>query len=88
MIKFTKEEKTVLVFLLAALFAGSAVMYYKKISPHRAKSFEFKQSKKEYSKKININKTSKTLHRLQGYIKMTKSMFRAFYQIYRMFERK
>ena len=59
MIKFTKEEKAVLIFLIAALFAGSAVMYYKKISPHSAETFEFKESKKKYSEKININKATK-----------------------------
>jgi len=58
-IKFTKEERAVLLFLLAALFAGSAVMYYKKVSPLPAETFEFKESKKEYSKKININKAAK-----------------------------
>lgn len=67
MSRFTKEEKTVLIFLLAALLTGSAVMYYKKIFPVPAEIFEFKGSKKEYPKKININKAAlEELTRIKG----------------------
>ena len=67
MIRFTKEEKTVLLFLLAALFVGAAVMYYKKVSPASEQAFKFKESKKEYSEKININKATKEeLTRIRG----------------------
>lgn len=59
MIKFTKEEKRVLLFLLAVLFVGAAVMYYKKLSPAPSQTFEFNEAKKEYSEKININKATK-----------------------------
>jgi len=66
-IRFTKEEKTVLLFLLAALFVGAAVMYYKKVSPASEQAFKFKESKKEYSEKININKATKEeLTRIRG----------------------
>jgi len=58
MIKFTKEEKTVLLFLLAALFVGSAVMYCKKMFPLSVKAIEFGEPEEKNAKKININKAT------------------------------
>ncbi len=67
MSRFTKEEKTALIFLLAALFAGSAVMYCKKIFPRYPEILELKESKYNHAKKININKAAeKELTRIKG----------------------
>ena len=69
MIKFTKEEKTVLLFVLAALFVGTAVLYYKKLHPRPYRAVEFDEKKILKPKKtspaprrrgpVNINEATK-----------------------------
>ncbi len=67
MIRFTKEEKTILLFLLAALFVGTAVLYYKKLNPAHSQFIEFDEKEIQEFKKININKvTGKELVRIRG----------------------
>ena len=34
MIKFTKDEKIVIIFLLVGIFIGTAVLYYKRVHPN------------------------------------------------------
>ncbi len=52
MIKFTKEEKTLLLFIVAAFFLGLALLHYKKSNPA---PFEFIEVKEKSSERININ---------------------------------
>ena len=59
MIRFTKDEKIVLLFLLAALFVGTAVLYYKKSNPTPSCVIEFNEKEIEETKKVNINKATK-----------------------------
>lgn len=67
MIRFTKEEKIILLFLLAALFVGTGVLYYKKLNPAHSQFIEFDEKAIQEFKKININKaTSKELVRIRG----------------------
>jgi comEA protein len=74
MINFTKEEKTVLIFLTAAAFLGIAVLYYKKVSlkPCEAgasfsKKTIFTGGKHPLRASININTASeKELTKLRG----------------------
>jgi competence ComEA-like helix-hairpin-helix protein len=68
-IRFTKEEKTILLFLVAALFVGTAVLYHKKLNPAgylslQNISFEEKEIKSE---KINLNEaTIEELMKVKG----------------------
>lgn len=56
--KFTKDEKKVLVFILIVIFIGISVLYLKKLAPvSRFIELSEKEIKKE--KKININKATK-----------------------------
>ncbi|UCD54757.1 MAG: helix-hairpin-helix domain-containing protein [Candidatus Omnitrophota bacterium] len=67
MIRFTKEERIILLFLLAALFVGTAVTYHKKLNPGYLQSIEFDEKKIQEFKKININKAgSKELLKIRG----------------------
>lgn len=55
--KFTKEEKIILLFLLATFIAGFGVSYYKKINPQKEEVFEFSPEERP-AEKININKAT------------------------------
>lgn len=57
MIKFTKEEKTVLLFLLAALFTGTIALHHKKESPAPYQAVDYSEKKIE-SIKVDINKAT------------------------------
>lgn len=59
MMRFTKEEKLVILFLLAMLFLGSGVLYYKKINPAPMHFVEFDESKILEAAKINLNSANK-----------------------------
>lgn len=59
MIRFTKDEKIILLFLLASLFVGTAVLYYKRTHPRPSCTIEFDEREIEESKKVNINKATK-----------------------------
>jgi len=58
-IRFTKDEKKIIIFLLIALFIGISVLGYKKLNPQKNYSFEFNEKEIEESKKININAASR-----------------------------
>jgi len=65
-IRFTKDEKLALFFLVTALLIGTAVLYYKNLSPAPFRFIEFREEKKE-NEKININKAgSVELTKLKG----------------------
>ena len=55
MIKFTKEEKIALIFLLAALFTGTIIVSYKKARPLIPGSVGFTEKKEAPRNGININ---------------------------------
>lgn len=55
MIKFTKEEKIAIIFVLAALFAGLTAFYCKKTIPRACKIFGFDEKRIKAIEKININ---------------------------------
>ena len=59
MIKFTKDEKTVILFLLAVLSIGIGVHYYKKANPSSCQIIDFYEKKITSFKKININKANR-----------------------------
>ena len=59
MIRFTKDEKIILIFLLAALFIGISVSSFKRLNPNRKFFIEFNEKEIEESKKVNINIASK-----------------------------
>ena len=59
MTKFTQDEKRVLIFILAALFVGTGVFWYKKANPRHYQLVEFGKGKTYGSEKININKAEK-----------------------------
>jgi len=66
-VKFTKEEKRVIAFILAAILAGSIIAYYKKTCPLRLAFLEYDTEKIKESKKININTADeKKLIRIRG----------------------
>ena len=56
MIRFTKEEKTIILFILAILFIGTAVLYYKKQNPYPTENIKFNAKNKVHLEKVNINK--------------------------------
>lgn len=58
MIRFTKDEKIALLFLAAALFIGTTVLYHKKLAPRAYQIIEFDEKEIEESKKVNINKAT------------------------------
>ena len=58
MIRFTKEEKTILLFLVSVFFIGTSVLYLKKESPAFFKRIEFTEVRTEHPVKININKAA------------------------------
>jgi len=55
--KFTKEEKRVLIFLVACLFIGTGILYHKKLRPNYYTHIEFDEKEINKSKitKVNIN---------------------------------
>lgn len=59
MIKFTKDEKKVLLFLLAAIFIGTCVFYFKKINPRHPAFIIFDEGKTAKAEKVNINKADR-----------------------------
>ena len=59
MIRFTKDEKTIITFLLISLFIGISVFGYKKLNPQKDHFLEFNEKEIEESKKININTASR-----------------------------
>ena len=56
---FAKDEKKALIFLLACLFLGTAILYYKVTFPKEAENIEFKEAIRNFSN-ININNASET----------------------------
>ena len=59
MIQFTKEEKTVLIFILVMLFTGTAVLYCKKTNQAPDRLMESGESHiSEKYQEININTAS------------------------------
>jgi competence ComEA-like helix-hairpin-helix protein len=59
MIRFTKEEKVVIMFLLASLFVGITVARLRKTSPAFRGIFEFDEKRVEGFKKVNINRADR-----------------------------
>jgi len=59
MIRFTKDEKIVILFLLIAFLVGSAVLYYKKINPKPCAILRFSEKKAAKSQKVNVNTAGK-----------------------------
>ena len=57
MSRFTKEEKRVLLFLVACLFIGTGLLYHKKLQPRHWVHIEFDEKEINKSKitKVNIN---------------------------------
>lgn len=53
MIRFTKDERRVLLFLVAALFVGTAVLYHKRLNPSSRGDLNL-----PCFEKININEAS------------------------------
>ena len=67
MIKFTKEEKIILLFLGATFLIGTAVLYYKSLNPKSHPFIRFEETSIEISEKININRaTRKELVKIKG----------------------
>lgn len=67
MVRFTKEEKIILLFLAAALFIGVGILYYKKLHPALPQFIEFDETEIKKSKKIDINTANKEeLVRVKG----------------------
>ena len=65
--RLTKDEKKVLLFLLATLFIGTGVLYYKKVNPAPRPLINFEEKEIKNYKKININKaTMGDLMKLKG----------------------
>ncbi|OGW75816.1 MAG: hypothetical protein A2Z72_04060 [Omnitrophica bacterium RBG_13_46_9] len=58
MIRFTKEEKIAVIFLLACLFTGTVVLYYKTLNPASGIFVGPDGGWIEGSKRININTAS------------------------------
>ena len=59
MIKFTKDEKIIIIFLLVSLFIGISVFGYKKSNPEKDYiKLSFDETQIEEYKKININTAS------------------------------
>ena len=58
--RFTKEEKRVLLFLVACLFIGTGILYHKKLHPRHYDHIEFDEKEINKSKitKVNINTAS------------------------------
>jgi len=66
-IKFTKDEKIVIIFLLAGIFIGTAVLYYKRLYPNQDKLITFNENVKAVSEKVNINTANtERLSKLKG----------------------
>ena len=59
MIKFTREEKIVLIFLTVSLFAGGAVFHCKNKNPAFERFISIEKDSPALLKKININIASK-----------------------------
>ena len=69
MIRFTKDEKKVVLFLLVALLTGISVIYYKKINPPKHIFINIEEDEIINYKKININiATTKDLVKLKKYL--------------------
>ena len=70
MVRFTKEEKIILLFLLTALFVGTGVLYYKKLNPATSlplQFIDFDERKIEEPGEINLNKaTAEELVKIKG----------------------
>jgi len=58
-IRFTKDEKIILIFFLAALFIGISVSSFKRLNPNKEFFINFDEKEIEESKKVNINTASK-----------------------------
>ena len=56
---FTKDEKKALIFLVACLFLGTAILYCKAIFPKETENIEFTENIQNFSK-ININNATET----------------------------
>jgi len=69
-VRFTKEEKIILLFLLTALFVGTGVLYYKRLNPARSlpsQFIDFDEREIQRPKKISLNKaTTEELVRVKG----------------------
>lgn len=59
MIRFTKEEKIVLLFLVATLFVGTGVHYYRRLNPGQTRFISFDEKKIKDFQKVNINEATK-----------------------------
>ena len=59
MIKFTKEEKTAIIFLLVCLFVGSVALYFKKSTSRSGDMPYFKGRMAEKKEKVNINRAGR-----------------------------
>jgi len=57
-VKFTKEEKIALIFIIASLFLGMAIIAFKNIHPQAGDVINFDWKEVVASKKININEAS------------------------------
>lgn len=67
MIRFTKEEKIILLFLFAALFVGASVLYYKRLNPRCLQFINFYEKEIQGFKKVDINKGNKEeLRKIKG----------------------
>jgi competence ComEA-like helix-hairpin-helix protein len=56
-IRFTKDEKTVIIFLLVGLFVGTIALYYRRANPHVSGVFEF--GERRVKGLTNINKANR-----------------------------
>ncbi|MFH1593164.1 MAG: ComEA family DNA-binding protein [Candidatus Omnitrophota bacterium] len=55
MIKFTRDEKIAILFLLFALFAGTSALYYKRSNPTACRFTNFSEKEIEVSRSVDIN---------------------------------
>jgi len=61
-IKFTKDEKIVIIFLLAGIFIGTAVLYYKRARPHT--NFDVFEFNKDIKVAVGVNINTANTERL------------------------
>ena len=53
MIRFTKDEKIVILFLLVAFLVGSAALYYKRINPRPVDIIQLSADETSKSQRVN-----------------------------------
>ena len=87
MIRFTKEEKSAILFILAVFLIGAAVFFWRKINPRPLEIFESKGVFR--SEKININTAPKEeLIKIKGIGPVTADKIIAYREKYGRFTQK